>query len=199
MEQFLTFDSLLFKWLLLPLFIFVAKIIEVSVGTMRLIFIARKEKKLVLMVAFVEVLIWILTIGIIFANLTNIMAYLAYAVGFATGNRMGMAIEEKMAIGNSMVRVITKKRAKKLVTYLKKEKFAITSTEAASANGHVNLIEILLPKKSLKKVLAKIKRFNPRAFLYIEDVLILNEGMMPLRAPVVQKTPISARLWGKRK
>lgn len=193
------FDTILFQYVLLPLFIFAAKLFEVSVGTLRLIFLARQEKNIVPFVAFVEVVIWIGTIGIVLANLTNIMAYLAYALAFAIGNRLGMAIEERMAIGNSMVRVVTKRRAKKLIRYLKKEKFAITTTEAVSANGQVNLIDILLPKKELKKVLAKVKRFNPRAFLSIEDVKVLNEGLMPLRAPVAQKTPLSSRLWGKSK
>lgn len=199
MEQFLTFNPALIQWVLLPLFILVAKIFEVSVGTLRLIFIARKEKELVPIIAFVEVLIWIFTIGIIFANLTNIMAYIAYAFGFAIGNRMGMAIEERMVIGNSMIRVITKRRAKRLIRYLKEEKYALTATEIEATKGHVNLIEILIPKKSLKKVLAKIKRLNPRAFLSIEDIRILNEGLMPLKSSVIQKTPISSRLWGKSK
>ncbi len=197
--EWLTFDAPLAQYLWLPLFIFIAKVFEVTVGTLRLILLARKEKQVVPYVAFIEVLIWIITIGIIFANLNNILAYVAYALGFAVGNRLGMSIEERMAIGNSMIRVITRKRARKLIRYLKKEKYPITTIEAKSNRGNVNLIYIMLRRKNLRPLTAKIRRTNPRAFFSVEDVSVVNEGMMSFRAPVIHKAPLSKRLWGKSK
>ncbi|MBU1017936.1 DUF2179 domain-containing protein [Patescibacteria group bacterium] len=199
MQELFVFDSALAQYMILPLFIFVAKVFEVSIGTIRLILLARREKQLVPYVAFVEVLIWIITIGIIFSNLTNMMAYVAYALGFAVGNRLGMSIEERMAIGNSMIRVITRRRAQKLIKYLKKEKYPITTIAAKSNNHDVNLVYILTRRKNLKPLIRQIKKYNPRAFFSVEDVSVVNEGIMPLRSAVIPKTPISKRLWGKSK
>ena len=199
MQTFISNHPELFKWLLLPLFIFLAKVIEVSMGTFRLMLISRKEKVIAPMVAFVEVLIWIFTIGIVFNNLTNVMAYLAYAAGFSTGTFMGMVIEEKMAIGNSLIRVITRKDSKRLINYLKKENYPITTIKARGTKSHVNIIFILLLRKSLKKMLGTIKKFNPRAFFSVEDVSVINEGMLPIIRHPKKRNPISSRLWGKSK
>lgn len=200
MQDFISQNTTFFNWLLLPLLILVAKIFEVTVGTIRLILLARKEKKIAPMVAFVEVLIWIFTIGIIFKNLTNPMAYIAYAIGFAVGNYIGMVIEEKVAIGHSLVRIITQKDAKRLIAYLKKESYLITSLKAIGDKKQVSLIYVHLKRKGVKTLLKKIKRFNPRAFFSVQDVSMVKEGVYPFTEPVVpKKTPISKKLWGKSK
>lgn len=193
------FETTWFQWGVVPILVFVAKLVEVSIGTLRLIFLARGEKKIVPFVAFVEVLIWISLIGVVLTYLTNVMAYLAYALGFAVGNRVGMMIEGRMALGNSMIRVITRRNAQKLINYLKKEKYPITTIAARSNRSKVNLIYILIRRKNLKKLVIKIKQFNPRAFFSVEDVSVVNEGMMPFRTSAIAKTPLSKRLWGKSK
>ncbi|NIV12469.1 MAG: hypothetical protein GWN62_14690, partial [Aliifodinibius sp.] len=86
-------DSPTFTWIILPILIFVARIIDVSIGTMRIVYIARREKLIVTVLAFFEIIIWLLAIGQIFKNLNNVACYLAYAFGFALGNYIGMYIE----------------------------------------------------------------------------------------------------------
>lgn len=197
MKEFIAQHPDLFNWVLLPLLIYVSKVIEVTVGTIRLILLSRKEKKIAPMVAFVEVLIWIVTIALVLKYLTNAMAYIAYAAGFATGNYIGMVIEERIAIGNSLVRVITRKGAKKLIQTLKNEKYALTTVDAKGQKGQVSLIYIHLKRRGVKTLIRKIKQHNPRAFYSVQDVSIVKSKLMGHSK--LAKTPISKRLWGKSK
>jgi uncharacterized protein YebE (UPF0316 family) len=99
------FNSNLFGYLILPLLIFFARICDVSIGTMRIIFVSKGKKNIAPLLGFFEVLIWIIVISKIMQNLNNYVNYVAYAAGFATGNLVGMIIEEKLAVGVQMIRV----------------------------------------------------------------------------------------------
>src|SRR4030042_7197461 len=112
-------DSPVFDLLILPLFIFIARICDVSLDTLRIIFISKGYKFVAPVIGFFEVLIWIVVITRVIQNLDNWLCYIAYAGGFATGNFVGMVLDEKLAIGHEMVRVITKKDAYDLTNALR--------------------------------------------------------------------------------
>ena len=103
------FDSGTFSLIILPILIFLARIVDVTFGTIRIIFVSRGMKWLAPIFGFFEIMIWLFAIGQVFSNLTNITYYVAYAGGFACGNFVGIWIEEKMAIGTLIVRIITRK------------------------------------------------------------------------------------------
>ena len=90
MENMILLNSGFYAWLILPLLIFLARVADVSIGTIRLIFISRGLKYLAPVVGFFEILIWLLAIGQIMKNLSNPACYIAYAGGFAMGNFVGM-------------------------------------------------------------------------------------------------------------
>ena len=113
-------------WVIIPLFIFVARIFDVSIGTLRIILVNRVYKILAPTLGFVEVFIWVVAISKIMENLDNWVNYIFYAAGFATGNFVGMYLEEKLAIGKVGVRIITKKGADKLIKNIGDEGFGIT-------------------------------------------------------------------------
>ena len=93
-------------WIGLPLLVFFARVVDVTLGTLRIIFTSRGKKVLAPLLGFVEVFIWVSVIAQITRGANNIVAYLAYAAGFATGNYIGMLIENKLAIGMLVVRAI---------------------------------------------------------------------------------------------
>src|SRR5512136_229975 len=93
------FSSDIFSYGLMPLLIFLARICDVSIGTMRIIFVSKGKKYIAPIMGFFEVLIWITAISKIMQNLDNYVNYVAYAAGFATGNLVGMILEEKLAMG----------------------------------------------------------------------------------------------------
>lgn len=164
-----------FDLILLPLAIFLARIADVSLGTLRIIFVSKGMKRIAPLIGFVEVFIWIIAISRIMQNLDNWLCYVAYAGGFASGTYFGLIIEEKLAIGHEMVRVITKRDASDLVKKLKEEGYGVTSVDAQGVDGDVGVIYIIVRRSMLREVLDYINHYNPRALYTIESIKFVNK------------------------
>ena len=121
--------------------VFGARVLDVSLGTLRIIFIARGRRKLAPLLGFFEVLIWIVVVSQVIQNLHSPLAFIAYAAGFATGNYVGMRIEDKLAIGTLVVRVIVPQEASQLMAQLHDAGYGVTSIDArgSTGRGHLNL------------------------------------------------------------
>jgi uncharacterized protein YebE (UPF0316 family) len=163
-------NTQIFSFLVLPLLIFLARVIDVSMGTLRVIFISKGFRKYATLIGFFEVIIWLAAINQIMSNLTNIYLYLAYALGFATGTYVGMMIEEKISVGKVMIRIITKKHSKQLLQDLKKARHTVTSVGAEGQDGKVRLIMTVVNRHDAQRVIDTVKKRNPHAFYSIEDV-----------------------------
>lgn len=164
------FNSDEFTFILLPLLIFFMRIIDVSLGTIRIIFVSKGFKVLAPVIGFFEILIWIIVVSKVIDNLDNWLGYVAYAGGFATGNFVGMKLEERLAIGHELIRVITRREAHELVNQLKSKGFGVTSVEAMGTDGEVAVLYVIIRRKYLDKVLEIIKKYNPRALYTVEDI-----------------------------
>src|SRR5512139_1940021 len=104
-------DSALYVWVVLPILVFLARVMDVTLGTLRIIFISRGKRNLAPLLGFVEVFIWITIVSQIVSHAHNILAYVAYAAGFAAGNFIGMYIENRLAIGTQVVLAIIQENA----------------------------------------------------------------------------------------
>lgn len=160
------------NYIILPILIFLARIIDVSLGTIRIIFISKGFKILSALVGFFEVIVWLLAINQILSDFTNIWIMVAYAAGFATGNYIGIILEEKISIGNVLLRIIIKEDPRKLVHELRKNNYHATIMDGKSGyeKTNVKIIFSVISRKKLKKVLKLIKNTNPNAFFTIEDI-----------------------------
>jgi uncharacterized protein YebE (UPF0316 family) len=185
MTDFLSFFSGFdyLNWILLPLMIFLARIIDVSIGTLRVMFISRGLHNIAPFLGFIEVFVWIVAIGQIMQNMHNIMAYIAYAGGFAMGTFIGMKIERLLSLGMSIVRIITKSDADLLVEFLKSKNYGLTVVDAEGSRGKVKLIFMVLKRKEIPNVLEILKKHQPKAFYTIEDVRYASEGVYPAAKP----------------
>lgn len=194
------FDSQTFTLFVLPALIFLARVCDVTIGTLRLISVSRGHKYLAPLFGFFEVLIWIIVISKVIANLDNWICYVAYAGGFAAGNFVGICIEEKIAMGTFMIRVITQKDGSELIASLNKAGYGGTNTKAEGAEGPVNIIYSIIHRSDLSQVIELIKQFNPNAFYSIEDVRFVKEGVFPVRKSLFEKTAgIFPRMYRKGK
>jgi uncharacterized protein YebE (UPF0316 family) len=164
-----------FTWVVIPLLIFVARICDVSIGTIRLIFISRGFKLIAPLLGFFEVLIWLFAIQQILNHMTNILCYIAYGGGFAMGTFIGMVIEEKLAVGKVLLRIITKREPRQLIDSLKNAGYAETTVDADGINTKVKIIHMIIKRQDVPKVVAIIKQFNPRAFYAIEDLRFVSD------------------------
>lgn len=171
------FNSDILSYGIMPFLIFLARICDVSIGTLRIIFVSKGKRNIAPILGFFEVLIWITAISKIMQNLDNYINYVAYAAGFATGNLVGMIIEEKLAIGIQMIRVFISEKGMELVTILNNNGFGATTVEAHGAKEKVHLVYTIVHRNEMEKALEVINAFNPRAFYTIEDVRAVNEGI----------------------
>ncbi|MFW5879605.1 MAG: DUF2179 domain-containing protein [bacterium] len=165
-------------YLLLPLFIFLARICDVSLGTIRIVFVSKGLKFIAPILGFIEVLIWIVAISRIMENLTNWACYIAYAGGFVIGNYIGMIIEEKIAIGVEMIRIITKKNPGKLISELKEKGYGVTFIKAEGNYGEVGVIYSIIKRNKLDEVVSIIRQFNPKALYTVEDIKFVNKNIL---------------------
>lgn len=177
MDNFLSTE--LYVWVIIPLLIFVARIADVSIGTVRLIFVSRGLKYLAPIVGFFEILIWLMAIGQIMKNLSNPICFIAYAGGFAMGNFVGMCIAEKLSLGVVIIRVITVKNASELVRQLRSADYGVTSVDGHGSEGDVHIVFTIVPRSEVKNVVSLIKAFNPKAFYTVEEVGYVEKGLLP--------------------
>jgi len=163
------------EWIIIPLLIFLARICDVTLGTLRIIFISKGDKVIAPVLGFLEVLIWLVAITQVMENLSNVASYLAWAGGFATGNFLGLRVEQKLALGQMVVRVIIAEPADELTNRLKGHGYRLTRVDAHGTNGKVTLLFMIVKRKKLDKVLHIIRDYNPQAFYSVEDVRSVSE------------------------
>lgn len=179
--EYVMLASVLYTWLLLPLMIFMARVADVTLGTVRVIFVSRGMKYLAPLIGFVEILIWLMAIGHTMQNLTNPICYVAYAGGFAMGNFVGITIAERLSLGVVMIRVITAQDALPLVQRLKDKNYGVTSIDGHGTSGQVKVVFTVVPRREVVRVIGLIKTFNPKAFYSVEEVNFVEKGIFPLR------------------
>lgn len=177
-------DPNLLTWVVLPGLIFLARICDVTIGTIRIIFVSKGQKFLASFFGFFEVLIWLVAIGQIMQNLNNVFCYIAYAAGFASGNYIGITIEEKLAMGVLIVRIFTTNEGTKLIDSLRASGFGVTSVDAQGGSGRVKIVYTVIKRKCLPEVVGIIKEFNPRAFYSVEELRSVNAGVFPVKSGV---------------
>ncbi len=172
-------DSTLFTYVILPILIFLARICDVSIGTLRIVYIARGKRLIAPVLGFFEVLIWVVAISQIFKHLDNVICYVAYAGGFAMGNYVGMLIEHKLAIGLQMVRVIFKHSPETLIEQLQKSGYGFTIVDGHGSNGPVKILFSVIKRKNFKEIFGWLNKYNPNAFFTVEDVQNVREATWP--------------------
>jgi uncharacterized protein YebE (UPF0316 family) len=172
-------DSGIFTWIVLPLLIFIARICDVSLGTIRVIFVSRGYRHLAPVLGFFEISIWLFAIGQIMRDINDISIYLAYAAGFATGTFAGITLEEKLSLGTVLVRVITRPDCTGLIEALKGSGYGLTTHSADGAQGPVTIVFTVVKRQDLSHVVEIIEQFNPHAFYSVEDVRHASEGVFP--------------------
>ncbi|GMQ28829.1 DUF2179 domain-containing protein [Algoriphagus confluentis] len=165
----------LLNYVLMPLLIFVARIGDVSINTLRIMFMMNGKKSIVPVLGFFEAMIWLLAIGQIFQNVNNPFSYIAYAGGFAMGTFVGMTLDEKLALGRVLVRVITPHPLPKLLEFMKEKNYRFTSVGAEGRYGKVNLLFTVMKRDQLQTFIGKVKECDERAFYTIESVKRVSE------------------------
>lgn len=174
MEEYFTstlgISEAMFSYLILPLLIFLARIMDVSINTIRIIYVLGGRKAIATFLGFFESFIWLMAIRQIFEHLDNWICYIAYPAGFACGILAGMMIEERIAYGKVIIRIITSKEIGELLKFLTRQNFRYTHVNTIGPNGNENLVFTVLPREQLEKLLQTLKVLIPTAFFTVEKV-----------------------------
>lgn len=171
------FEGNLFSYVILPLMIFFARISDVTIGTLRIVMVSKGQKMIAPILGFFEVIIWLVAMSKIIQNVDNWVAYIAYGAGFATGNYIGLILEEKLAVGIVQLQIITRKSADDLIAKLKANGYGVTYHDAQGANEKVAVLYTIIKRNETPKVLEIMRTYNPNAFYSIEDVKSISKGV----------------------
>ncbi|PKN98025.1 MAG: hypothetical protein CVU42_13970 [Chloroflexi bacterium HGW-Chloroflexi-4] len=168
-----------YAWIGLPIIIFISRICDVTIGTIRIIFISRGLRKYAPILGFFEVLIWIVVIGQLVQNLHSPTAYIFYAAGFACGNFFGMWIEDRLAFGTSIIRVMVSENGNELARNIHDAGFGVTRVDAHGATSDVLIIYTVVKRSDANKVLSIIHNIAPNAFITVDEVRSIEKGFFP--------------------
>lgn len=166
----LNLDFDVYSALIVPLLICISRVFDVILGTLRIVLVIQGRKILATLCGFFEVLIWICVAAQVMGQLANFVYYMAWALGFALGTYVGMILEEKISLGNVIVRVITADNPENLKGIFKSNKINATQIKGYSEEGEVDLFFAVIERKRLKFLEKLIRAGCPDALYTIESV-----------------------------
>ncbi len=165
----LTVPALTWETLNVALLIFMLRIVDVSLGTLRMIMITRGKRLLATLLGFVEVTIWVVAVSQVITNLDNIWYVLGYSGGFATGTLLGMWLEEKIALGIVELGVISSEKGTEIVQGIRNAGYGATQLQAQGQSGPVSLTGVVLERKHLEEVISLVSAIDPICLITVND------------------------------
>ena len=159
---------------LLPVAIMFLRIIDVSLGTVRLIMVFRGRRITAAVLGFFEVIIWLTAITAIISHITDWVNVIFYGLGFALGNVVGMMIENIMAVGQQVVRFISTEEGDKITRVLRAKGYGVTEVVASGREGPVGLGFLIAARKKIPSLIGLISGMDSKAVVTIEDVRYSN-------------------------
>jgi uncharacterized protein YebE (UPF0316 family) len=149
----------------------VMRICDVSIGTMRTIFVVQGKKYFAGFAGFFEVLIWIFAMRFIMQHLDHIPNLFGYAAGFALGNIIGISIEQKIGLGYIQLNVISRHYTDDIAAQLRKSRFGVTIVPGEGGAGGISIIVLIAPRKFQKKIVNLIESIDPKSFITVNHSL----------------------------
>jgi Uncharacterized protein conserved in bacteria len=161
---------------LFALMIFGLRICDMSMDTLRVLFVVRGKKIPVWILGFLQSLIFVIAISSVLTGERNYLNILGYAAGFATGNIVGMIIEDKLAIGHVLVTIISSTRGTFIAERLRASGYAVTEIAGRGMNGTVFELHASVLRKDVDNVETVVLEADPQAFVTAEDVRPVRRG-----------------------
>ena len=173
----------MFEFLLSPsawlaaLLIFCLRITDMSLDTLRVLFVVRGHKTIAWILGFFQSAVYVIAITKVLSNLGNPLTILGYAAGFATGNVVGMLVEERLAVGHIQLQIISRRRGPALAKALRLGGFGVTEIAARGRDGTVKLLSASVLRKDLNHAKRIVHETDAEAFITSEDVRPVRRGI----------------------
>ena len=156
--------------------IFILRVTDMSLDTLRVLFVMRGRKALAWVLGFFQAAVFVIAITFVLRDLTNPLNIIGYAAGFATGVVVGMAIEERLAIGHVHMRIISSRRGSIIAEKLRLEGFAITEVPARGKDGMVTMLNSSVLRKDIKRIRVMVNDEDEEAFITSEEIRPIRRG-----------------------
>lgn len=146
-------------------FIFFARIIDVSLGTIRMILTIRGDRYIAAVIGFFEIMVYVVALGKVLGSLEDPIRLVLYCLGFASGVVVGSWVEEFLALGYRGIQVTTDNANQCLVDQLREEGYAITTWKAEGLEGPKMVMNLIVKRGMSAKVAERIREFDEHAFI----------------------------------
>lgn len=158
--------------------IFFAKIIEVSIGTLRIILINKGYRRVGVSLALIEIILWVFIASRVITGIAESpMKGIMYSFGFAVGVFVGSKLEEKIAFGKVLIQTITTVQSgNEIAAFLRKEGFGVTIIDGRGKDEARAVLMLYANRRGSDEVIEKIQKINPKAMVIINDVSTLSGG-----------------------
>ncbi len=170
------FDFLSIPPWFLTFLIFTLRVTDMSLDTLRVLFVLRGRKSMAWILGFLQSTIWVIAITSVLSNIDNLLNIIAYAGGFATGNVVGLAIEERLAIGHAHIRVISSRKGSAILDSIRNSGYAATEIAGRGKDGMVTIISCSIKRKHITKIQRDISQIDQDAFMTVEEIRPIHRG-----------------------
>jgi len=174
-----------------PLVIFGLRIVDVSLDTMRVLSAVRGARWVAGGLGFFQALIWLVVVGNAIKHLDSIWHILGYAGGFGAGTLVGVSIENALAYGLATVRVVSREGAAEIAEALRERGYGVTAFGGQGRDGRVEILNSVVQRQDLEEVMRIVDRWDPGAFVTVEEPRLLRGGLVARRAGALVP-------WGRR-
>lgn len=162
--------------LLGALFIFLARLVNVALSTLRTLLGMRGQKALSTGLSFFEALIFILVISQVLRDVGNVWNVLAYSGGFAAGTLAGLWIEGKIALGYATIRVISQEDGDEMADALRQAGYGVTEEIGEGRAGQVRVLTAVAKRRKIPAIMALVSGMDKNAFITVEDTSRVHQG-----------------------
>ena len=167
--------------LLTCLLIIAARIGDVSLGTIRTIVTIQGRRALAISISVFELMIWVFVVSRVIRDIDKEPIYgVAYALGFAAGTFIGMTIEQRLALGRQVVRIITR-QGPELAQALRTGGWRVTQFDGYGRDGPVQELFIEVERKEARRVTAQARELDARCYYMVDDVRLASSADVPNR------------------
>jgi uncharacterized protein YebE (UPF0316 family) len=156
--------------------IFMLRVGDMTLDTLRVLVVMRGRKGVAWIFGFFQALIFVVAISSVLQNLNNPLNMIGYAAGFATGNVVGMMIEERMAIGHIHLRIVSSRLGSAIADKIRHEGYAITEISARGKDGMVSVLNCSVLRKNVSRIYKIVNEVDADAFITAEDVRPVRRG-----------------------
>ncbi|MCB0353506.1 MAG: DUF2179 domain-containing protein [Bdellovibrionales bacterium] len=168
--------------LALALLIVLARVGDVSLGTLRTIFVVKGKRGEAVITGFFEALLWVVAVGKVATNLDQPILVVAYATGYAVGNFVGLTIEKKLAMGNQVLRVFTRKSGD-LLTLLRDREHRVTKFTGEGRESAIDMLLMKAKRRHVSEIVSLVREHDQEAFFFIDDIGETSERAEPFLSP----------------